>query len=86
MQKKGDVIWIAPESLEGARSATGSEPGVATELRLWSAEWKNVVVLRPLRSEPVDSISREISVPIYKLEEGSRRLGELVMEVKKSTI
>ena len=34
----------------------------------WSAQRKKEVVLRLLRGEPVDAISREVSVPIYKLE------------------
>ncbi|MEX3527166.1 MAG: hypothetical protein VB143_07650, partial [Burkholderia sp.] len=35
----------------------------------WSANRKKEVVLRLLRGEPVDAISREVSVPIYRLEE-----------------
>ena len=54
--------------LEGARSATGSAPGAAPEIRRWSAGRKKEVVLRLLRGEPVDALSREVSVPIYKLE------------------
>jgi len=53
---------------EGARSATGGEPSAAAEVKRWSAGRKKEVVLRLLRGEPVDAISREVSVPIYKLE------------------
>lgn len=58
----------APGALEGARSATGSAPGAAAEVKRWSARRKKEVVLRLLRGEPVDAVSREVSVPIYKLE------------------
>lgn len=59
---------VAPGSAEGARSTTGGEPGAAAEVKRWSAGRKKEVVLRLLRGEPVDAISREVSVPIYKLE------------------
>lgn len=59
---------VAPGSPEGARSATGGEPGAAAEVKRWSAGRKKEVVLRLLRGEPVDAVSREVSVPIYKLE------------------
>jgi len=42
--------------------------GAAAEVKRWSAGRKKEVVLRLLRGEPVDAISREVSVPIYKLE------------------
>jgi hypothetical protein len=60
---------VAPGSPEGARSATGGEPGAGAEVKRWSAGRKKEVVLRLLRGEPVDGISREVSVPIYKLEQ-----------------
>ncbi|HQA12505.1 hypothetical protein [Zoogloea sp.] len=66
---KKDAGRVAPGSPEGARSATGGEPGAAAEVKRWSAGRKKEVVLRLLRGEPVDSISREVSVPIYKLEQ-----------------
>lgn len=59
---------VAPGAPEGARSATGGAPGAAAEGKRWSAGRKKEVVLRLLRGEPVDAISREVSVPIYKLE------------------
>lgn len=62
------VGGVAPGSPEGARSATGGEPGAAAEVKRWSAGRKKEVALRLLRGEPVDAISREVSVPIYKLE------------------
>ena len=59
---------VAPGSLEGTRSVTGGEPGAAVEVKRWSSGRKKEVVLRLLRGESVDAISREVSVPIYKLE------------------
>lgn len=55
--------------LEGARSATGGEPGPAAIVARWSAGRKKAVVLRLLRGEPVDALSREVAVPIYKPEQ-----------------
>ena len=68
MTKEKDAGGVAPGSREGARSATGGEPGAAAIVGRWSAGRKKAVVLRLLRGEPVDAISREVSVPIYKLE------------------
>ncbi len=60
---------VALGALEGARSATGSAPSAAAEIKRWSAGRKKQVVLRLLRGESVDAISRELAVPIYRLEE-----------------
>lgn len=68
MLKESKVEGVAPGSSEGARRATGGEPGAAAIVARWSAGRKKEVVLRLLRNEPVDDISREVSVPIYKLE------------------
>ena len=69
MSKEVNAGGVAPGVLEGARGATGSAPGAAVEIKRWSSSRKREVVLRLLRSEPVDAISREVSVPIYKLEQ-----------------
>lgn len=68
MLNESKMGGVAPGSPEGARSATGGEPGAAAEVRRWSTGRKKEVVLRLLRGEPLDAISREVSVPIYKLE------------------
>lgn len=68
MLNQWKVEGVAPGLPEGARSATGGEPGAAAEVKRWSAGRKKGVVLRLLRGEPVDAVSREVSVPIYKLE------------------
>ena len=68
MSKEKGTDVVAPGSLQGARSATGGEPGAAADVKRWSVGRKKEVVLRLLRGESVDAISREVSVPIYKLE------------------
>jgi hypothetical protein len=73
MLKKSGIAGVEPGAVEGARSATGSSPGTAAEVKRWSASRKKEVVLRLLRGEPVDAISRELSVPIYRLEEWRER-------------
>ena len=42
-------------------------------MKRWSADRNKQVVLRLLRGEPLDAISREVSVPIYRLEKWSER-------------
>ncbi len=60
---------------EGARRATGVRAGEATAGagplgpgQRWSVGRKRDVVLRLLRGESVDALSREVSVEIYRLE------------------
>lgn len=60
---------VALGALEGARSATGSAPSAAAGVKRWSAGRKKQVVLRLLRGESVDALSRELAVPIFRLEE-----------------
>ncbi len=69
MLKEKEAPGVAPGLLKGARSATGGDPGAVAEVKRWSTNRKRDVVLRLLRGEPVDAISREVSVPIYKLEQ-----------------
>jgi hypothetical protein len=69
MPNKSKVAEVVPGAVEGARSATGSAPDAAAEVKRWSANRKKEVVLRLLRGEPVDAVSRDVSVPIYRLEE-----------------
>jgi len=64
MLKKHDAKAVVPEALEGARSASG-----AAEVKRWSTGRKRSVVLRLLRGEPVDAVSREVGVTIAELEQ-----------------
>lgn len=47
-------------------------PGQKREAR-WSAAVKKELVLRLLRGEPVHGVSREMAVPVYKLERWRNR-------------
>ena len=69
MLNQMDVNAVAPEALEGARSATGNASGTTVEVKRWSSGRKRSVVLRLLRGESVDAVSREVSVTIAQLEE-----------------
>ena len=69
MLNESKVDGVALGALEGARSATGSAPSAAAEVKRWSAGRKKQVVLRLLRGESVDALSREVAVPIFRLEE-----------------
>ena len=73
MLNERNVGGVAPGSPDGARSARGGEPGAAAEVKRWSVGRKKEVVLRLLRGESVDAVSREVSVPIYKLEQWRER-------------
>ena len=60
-----------PGEAEGARRATGASPGAAEPLgpgQRWSVGRRRTVALRLLRGEPVDAVSRELGVPIFRLE------------------
>jgi transposase len=46
-----------------------NEMNGASEIKRRSAGRKREVVLRLFRGEPVDALSREVSVPIYRLEQ-----------------
>jgi hypothetical protein len=54
-----------PDAAGGERSDTSA----ASEIKCWSANRKKEVVLRLMRGEPVDALSRELGVEIYRLEE-----------------
>ena len=54
-----------PGAAEGERSSTGAAP----EVKRWSANRKKEAVLRLMRGEPIDALSRELGVEIYRLEE-----------------
>ena len=69
MLNEMEVAGVALGALEGARSATGRAHSAAAEVKRWSAGRKKQVVLRLLRGESVDALSRELAVPIFRLEE-----------------
>jgi transposase len=67
----GDVVGLT----EGARRATGGGPttgdhvGPLQKGQRWSLKRKRDVVLRLLRGESVQALSRELGVEIYRLEQ-----------------
>ena len=62
------TLGVARPGMEVARSGTESACGAADEVKRWSTGKKRSVVLRLLRGEPVDAVSREVGVPIARLE------------------
>lgn len=59
---------------ERGRSPSGVAPEAAnnsdpSKVRRWSLRRKQEVVIRLLRGEPVETLSREVGVEIYRLEE-----------------
>ena len=71
MSRKGRSKRGTPARTQGARRATGESAGggaLAAGQR-WSAGRKREVVLRILRGDSLDALSRELGVEIYRLEE-----------------
>jgi transposase len=57
----------------GEESATPGGPGGVEDLpERWSAQRKTELVLRLLRGEPLDAVSRESQVPAHELESWKR--------------
>ena len=70
----------ASAQTEGARRATGvradgaaAGAGPLAPGQRWSASRKRDVVLRLLRGEPLEAVSRELGVELYRLEEWRER-------------
>jgi hypothetical protein len=55
-----------PGDAKGGRRPTGAAPGAAPVKR-WTARRKREVALRLLRGEPLDAVSRDVGVPMYRL-------------------
>ncbi len=80
MARTTKVRATAAARTEGARRAIGdraagtaSKSGPLVPGRRWSMGRKRDVVLRLLRGESLDALSREVSVEIYRLEEWRER-------------
>ena len=64
---------VSPGGTEGGRRPTGVPPGEAgvrplAQGQRWTAHRKREVVLRILRGEPLELLSRELGVELYRLE------------------
>ncbi|MEX3582118.1 MAG: helix-turn-helix domain-containing protein [Burkholderia sp.] len=68
MLKKVDVQEVALAATEGARSAA-VDAASAAEFKRLSVGRKRAVVLRLVRGESIDPVSREVGVTIAKLEQ-----------------
>ncbi|MEX3583563.1 MAG: hypothetical protein VB137_15255 [Burkholderia sp.] len=68
MLKKVDVQEVALAATEGARSAA-LDATSAAEFKRWSVGRKRAVVLRLLRGESIDAVSREVGTMIAELEQ-----------------
>jgi len=75
MRRKQGVKGRSSAAAEGARRATGAgaDGGALGPGQRWSAGRKREVVLRLLRGEPLDALSRELGVELYRLEEWRER-------------
>jgi phosphoenolpyruvate carboxylase len=50
-----------------------SKPSVSPEVVRWTVSRKKEVVLRLLRGEPIDALSRELGIEAYRLEKWHRK-------------
>jgi transposase len=73
------VAAVAPVGSEGGRSPSTLSTGLAVSRgglapgQRWSVGRKREVVLRLLRGEAAESLSRELGVPVYRLERWRER-------------
>ncbi|MEX3582346.1 MAG: hypothetical protein VB137_06435 [Burkholderia sp.] len=68
MLKTVDMHEVAQATTEGARSATVDD-ACAAEFKRWSIGHKRAFVLRLVRGESVDAVSRKVGVTIAELEQ-----------------
>lgn len=74
-EQDGDQVRgeVSPGGTEGGRRPTGVPPGAGGvgplgQGQRWTALRKREVVLRLLRGEPMELLSRELGVELYRLE------------------
>jgi len=72
IEKKDERTEEALRSAEGGRRPTGADRSGATVKR-WSAPRKREVVLRLLRGEALDAVSRDLGIELYRLQEWRER-------------
>lgn len=69
-QQPDNPTGCSPDSSEGGRRPTGEEPGTQPDLpQRWSARRKAEIVLRLLKGESIDALSRETQQTAAKLTE-----------------
>ena len=70
----GNVVYrVAGSVLTVGADATAMGSGALAPGQRWSARQKRDVVLRLLRGEPRDAVSREVSVEVNRLERWKER-------------
>lgn len=72
-------------SNESKKDTTKKQGALGSKER-WSARRKREVVLRLLRGEPLDAVSREIGVEIYRLEQWREKAVLGIDEALKSRV
>lgn len=75
-EQDGDQVMgeVSPGGTQGGRRPTGVPPGEIgvgplAQGQRWTAPRKREVVLRIFRGEPLELLSRELSVELYRLEQ-----------------
>jgi hypothetical protein len=74
------------EKLIDPMAVTEEEPnstGTSSEFKRWSANRKKEAVLRMMRGEPVDALSQELCIEIYRLEEWHEKALQGIEEALK---
>ncbi|MBI1893678.1 MAG: hypothetical protein HYS14_06170 [Candidatus Rokubacteria bacterium] len=64
--------YIGPDEGQGQWERGPTEGGAEDLPERWSAQRKTALVLRLLRGEPLDAVSRESQVPAHELESWKR--------------
>ena len=90
MKRRVRTEGVLPAESKGARSATADSAGGATAGgplgpgQRWSAGRKRDIVLRLLRGESIEALSRELGVERYRLEKWKgRALGAIEASLKE---
>ena len=65
---------------DGDHNSTGN----SSEFKRWSANRKKEAVLRMMRGEPADTLSRELSIETYRLEEWHKKALQGMEEALKT--
>lgn len=74
MEERDEMkVEEAPGDAEGGRRPTGAAPGAAPVKR-WTAARKQEVVLRLLRGETLEAVSRDVGQPQYRIAEWRDRV------------
>ncbi len=74
MDEREDMkVGTMPGDAEGGRRPTGAAPGAAPVKR-WTAARKQEVVLRLLRGETLEAVSRDVGQPQYGIAEWRDRV------------